>query len=79
VHAVEDVGHEDFLDLDVFPPFDQDADEEDFGQLLGSADDPHDALALAEENTGADRGRWVNQGVVQDEPRSWPKSSSSAS
>ncbi|MFI6285162.1 hypothetical protein ACIBCM_10450 [Streptomyces sp. NPDC051018] len=69
VHAVEDVGHEDFLDLDVFPPLDQDAEEEDFGQLLGTAEDPQDALVLAEECTGAVRGRWVNQGVVQDEYR----------
>ncbi|WP_256976173.1 hypothetical protein [Streptomyces sp. CS113] len=69
VHAVEDVGHENFLDLDVFPPFDQDAEEEDFGQLLGTAEDPYDALVLAEERTGAVRGRWVNQGVVQDEYR----------
>lgn len=69
VHAVEDVGHEGFLDLDAFPPFDQDAEEEEFGQLLGTADDPQGALILAEECTGAVRGRWVNQGVVQDEYR----------
>ncbi|MGV9709018.1 hypothetical protein [Streptomyces sp. NPDC003483] len=67
VHTVEDVGHESFLDLDVFPPFDQDAGEEEPGQLLGTAEDPQDALVLAEECTGAVRGRWVNQGVVQDE------------
>jgi hypothetical protein len=67
VHAVEDVGHEVLLDLDVFPPFDQDAEKEDFGQLLGSADNPQDALVLAEERTGAVRGRRVNQGVMQDE------------
>ncbi|MEV5319586.1 hypothetical protein AB0K92_18350 [Streptomyces sp. NPDC052687] len=67
VHAVEDVGDESFLDLDVFPPFDQDAEEEDFGLLLGAAEAPEDALILAEAGTGAVRGRWVNQGVVQDE------------
>lgn len=67
VHAVEDVGHENLLDLDVFPPFDEDAEEEDFGQFLGTAEDPQGALALAEERTGAVRSRWVNQGVVQDE------------
>ncbi|MFE9029684.1 hypothetical protein ACFYOA_26085 [Streptomyces iakyrus] len=33
------------------------------------AEDPHDALVLAEECTEAVRGRWVNQGVVQDEYR----------
>jgi hypothetical protein len=69
VHAVEDVGQENFLDLDVFPPFDQDAEEEDFGKLLGRAEDPQGALVLAEACTGAVRGRWVNQGVVQDEYR----------
>ncbi|MGW0874238.1 hypothetical protein ACWD3Z_27660 [Streptomyces sp. NPDC002740] len=57
VHAVEDVGHENFLDLVVFPPFGQDAEEEDFGQLLGRAEDPQDALVLAEECTGAVRRR----------------------
>jgi hypothetical protein len=67
VHAVEDVGHESFLDLGSFPPFDQDAEEEDFGRLLGRVEDPQGALVLAEECTGAVRGRWVNQGVVQDE------------
>ncbi|MDX2929345.1 hypothetical protein PV411_33090 [Streptomyces sp. NRRL_B-16638] len=67
VHAFEDVGHEGFVDLDVFPPFDQETEEEDFGQLLGTAEDPQDALVLAEKLTGAVRGRWVNQGVVQDE------------
>jgi len=69
VHAVADVGHENFLDLDVFPPFDQGAEEEDFGQLLGTTEDPQDALLLAGERAGAVPGRWVNQGVVQDEYR----------
>ncbi len=67
VHAVLDVGHENLLDLGVFPPFEQDAEDEELGRLLGTAEDPRDALVLAEERTGAVRGRWVNQGVVQDE------------
>ncbi|MEU5324023.1 hypothetical protein AB0G67_45980 [Streptomyces sp. NPDC021056] len=66
VHTVED-GHETVLDLYEFPPFDQDTEEEEFGRLLGSAEAPQGALVLAEERTGAVRGRWVNQGVVQDE------------
>lgn len=66
VHAVEDVGHEGFLDLDVFPPFDL-GSEEEFCELLGTAEDPQSALVLAEEATGAVRGRWVNRGIVQDE------------
>ncbi|MFB7244391.1 hypothetical protein ACFCYX_18255 [Streptomyces populi] len=53
----------------LFPPFDQDAEDEDFSRLLGTAGDPQDALVLAEECTGAVRGRWVDQGVVQDEYR----------
>ncbi|WP_405668980.1 hypothetical protein OG379_40560 (plasmid) [Streptomyces sp. NBC_01166] len=56
VHAVEDVGHESLLDLEVFPPFDQDSEDEDFGQFLGTTEDPQDALVLAEECTGALRG-----------------------
>ncbi|MGW9031006.1 hypothetical protein ACWGQ5_44520 [Streptomyces sp. NPDC055722] len=67
IYVVEDVGHESFLDLESFPPFDQDGEEEDFGRLLGTAEDPQGALILAEECTGAVRGRWVNQGIVQDE------------
>ncbi|MEU9360637.1 hypothetical protein AB0D35_21285 [Streptomyces sp. NPDC048301] len=74
VHAVEDVGHESFLDLDSFPPFDQNSEEEEFGQLLGRAEDPQSALILAEKGTGAVRGRWVNQGVVQDEYRDFVRS-----
>ncbi|MZF85750.1 hypothetical protein [Streptomyces sp. SID5643] len=37
--------------------------------IIGTAEDPHGALVLAEECTGAVRGRWVNQGVVQGEYR----------
>ncbi len=66
VHAIED-GHDTIVDLYELPPFDQDTDEEDFGRLLASTDGPQDALDLAEEYTGASRGRWVNQGIAQDE------------
>ncbi|NBM19503.1 hypothetical protein GUY61_28750 [Streptomyces sp. GC420] len=65
LHTVEDAGHESFFDLGEFPPFDPDADE--FGRLLGTAEDPLTALNTAERRTGAERGRWVNEGVVQDE------------
>ncbi|MEV5842016.1 hypothetical protein AB0M32_08575 [Streptomyces sp. NPDC051985] len=34
VPAVEDVGHEGFLDLVEFPPLDADTDGEEFGRLL---------------------------------------------
>ncbi|WP_416974768.1 hypothetical protein [Streptomyces sp. 4F14] len=40
---------------------------EEFGRPVATADDPLDALATAEDLTGAVRGRWVNAGVVPDE------------
>ncbi|MFJ3883226.1 hypothetical protein ACIPW5_38000 [Streptomyces sp. NPDC090077] len=67
LHTVEDVGSESFFDLSEFPPFDPDDEASEFGQLLGMAEDPLAALAVAEQRTGAKRGRWVNEGVVQDE------------
>ncbi|MGW6525286.1 hypothetical protein [Streptomyces sp. NPDC054962] len=67
VHTVEDVGHEGFSDLVEFPPFDADQDEEDFGRLVATVEEPSTALAAAEEATGAVRGRWVNESLVQDE------------
>jgi hypothetical protein len=67
VHTVEDVGHERFFDLVEFPPFDADEDEEEFDRLVATAEDPSTAVAAAEEATGAVRGRWVNESMVQDE------------
>ncbi|MFJ9576193.1 hypothetical protein ACIRQF_07360 [Streptomyces sp. NPDC101191] len=67
LHMVEDVGSESFLDLGTFPPFDPDDEASEFGLLLGVAEDPLAALQVAEQRTGAERGRWVNEGVVQDE------------
>ncbi|MER6285426.1 hypothetical protein [Streptomyces sviceus] len=49
VHTVEDVGHERFFDMVEFPSFDADQDEEEFGRLVGTAEDPSTALAAAEE------------------------------
>ncbi|MFD8073320.1 hypothetical protein ACFV3E_11780 [Streptomyces sp. NPDC059718] len=69
VRDLEDVGHETFMDLVEFPPLDPEAEEEAFGRLVGTADDPLSALVTAEERTGALRERWVNQGIVQDEYR----------
>lgn len=66
-HTVEDVGHEGFFDLVEFPPLNADEDEEEFGRLTVTADDPDTALAAAEEATGAVRERWVNEGLIQDE------------
>ncbi|MFF9607637.1 hypothetical protein ACF1GY_36150 [Streptomyces sp. NPDC014684] len=67
LHTVEDVGSESFLDLGEFPPFDPDDEAGEFGRLLGTAEEPLAALVVAEERTGAARGRWVNENVVQDE------------
>jgi 2,4-dienoyl-CoA reductase-like NADH-dependent reductase (Old Yellow Enzyme family) len=67
VYTVEDVGHEGFFDLIEFPPFDADAEEEDFGRLVATVQDPMSALDAAEEIAGAVRARWVNEGMVQDE------------
>ncbi|MCI3277001.1 hypothetical protein [Streptomyces cylindrosporus] len=67
LHTLEDVGHETFADLVEFPPLDPDNEEEEFGLLLATRDDPHAALETAEEATGAVRGKWVNAGLAQDE------------
>ncbi|MEV6574889.1 MULTISPECIES: hypothetical protein [Streptomyces] len=67
LHTVEDVGSESFLDLGEFPPFDPDDEASEFGLLLGMAEDPLAALRIAEQHVAAERDRWVNEGVVQDE------------
>ncbi|MFF4113664.1 hypothetical protein ACFY0P_09250 [Streptomyces sp. NPDC001714] len=67
VHTVEDVGHDKFFDLVEFPPFDADADEEEFGRLIATTEDPSAALTAAQEATGAVPGKWVNESMVQDE------------
>ncbi|MEU8976716.1 hypothetical protein AB0D11_47635 [Streptomyces monashensis] len=71
LHNLEDVGHDSFADLVEFPPLDPDDEEEEFGRLVATRDDPLVALAAAEDATGAVRGRWVNAGVVQDEYRDY--------
>ncbi|MFF3863237.1 hypothetical protein [Streptomyces sp. NPDC002209] len=48
----------------MFRPFDLDAEKEESGQLLGTAEDPQGALVLAGQCAGALPGRWVNQGVA---------------
>ncbi|MGW4303248.1 hypothetical protein ACWEHT_26255 [Streptomyces sp. NPDC004646] len=67
LHTVEDIGSERFRDLGEFPPFAPDDEASEFGLLLGTAEDPLSALEIAERQTGAERARWVNEGVVQDE------------
>ncbi|MFG2949716.1 hypothetical protein [Streptomyces adustus] len=67
LHTLEDVGNETFVDVVEFPPLYTDDEEEEFGRLVATRDDPLVALATAEDFTGAGRERWVNVGVVQDE------------
>ncbi|MFI1105830.1 hypothetical protein [Streptomyces melanogenes] len=53
-------------DLDSLPPL-FDSDEEDFGLLLATSNNPLVALDAAETQTGAVRERWVNQSMAGDE------------
>ncbi|MFI8233961.1 hypothetical protein ACIGDI_34670 [Streptomyces sp. NPDC085900] len=71
LRTLEDVGHETFVDLVEFPPLDADDEAEEFGRLVGTREDPLGALAAAEDVTRAERGRWVNAGVIQDEYRDY--------
>ncbi|MYS23410.1 hypothetical protein GTW78_25460 [Streptomyces sp. SID4948] len=67
LHIVEDVGHATFMDLVEFPALNSEDDEEEFGRVIATADDPPTALATAERRSGAVRERWVNEGIVQAE------------
>lgn len=67
LHAVEDVSSKSFLDLGEFLPFDPDDEASESGRLLGMAGDPLAVLDVAEQHAGTERGRWVNEGFVQDE------------
>ncbi|MGW4698960.1 hypothetical protein [Streptomyces sp. NPDC004285] len=55
------------MDLGEFPLLNPGDEADEFGRLLGMAEDPLTALIVAEQRTGAERGRWVNENVVQDE------------
>jgi hypothetical protein len=66
LYTVEDVGGEHFCDLGEFPPLSP-GDEEYFGEEVATTVEAPDALAMAEERTGAVQGRWVNHGIAQDE------------
>ncbi|MFE2558596.1 hypothetical protein ACFXGT_21735 [Streptomyces sp. NPDC059352] len=57
-------------DLVSLPPL-FDSDEEDFGLLLATMNDPLAALDAAETPTGAVRNRWVNQSMAGDEYRDY--------
>jgi hypothetical protein len=66
-YDVEDLDDDQFLDLMEFPPWGSDSDDEPGAVFLGCADDPQQALRLAEEGVGASPTRWVNEGVAGDD------------
>lgn len=53
-------------------PF-HETDEEDFGQTIGEADSPEEAIDLAGRELGPSPARWVNQGALQDEYNGYVK------
>ncbi|MET7313474.1 hypothetical protein ABZS68_42540 [Streptomyces sp. NPDC005571] len=57
-------------DLDSLPPL-FDGEEEDFGLLLATTNEPLTALDAAETRTGAVRELWVNQSMAGDEYRDY--------
>ncbi len=65
LHEVEEVGSSDFVDLYEFPPL-VDDEYTGEGRVIGSARSVEDALARASAE-GAQPGRWVNEGVIQEE------------
>ncbi|MFD7260603.1 hypothetical protein [Streptomyces sp. NPDC059874] len=71
VHEVEDIGDEGCYDLVEFPSFEREDGEEDFGRRLAVVDGALAALATAERMIGADRGRWVSQGIAGDDYRDY--------
>ncbi|MFP8906237.1 hypothetical protein [Streptomyces atacamensis] len=68
LHTVEDTGGEDFRDLLEFPPLDPD---EEFGREIAVVNDPSNAMAVAEDRTGALREKWVNAGMAGEEYRGY--------
>ncbi|MGW5974729.1 hypothetical protein [Streptomyces sp. NPDC055186] len=65
--TAENNGSENFFDLGQSPPFDPDDEARELGRLPGKAEDPLAAPTLAEQRTGAERGRRVNAGIVQNQ------------
>lgn len=66
LHVVEEF---EWLPVDEFPAFYEADDDEDGARTVGEAETAEAAIDLAERELGADRGRWVNQGVLFDEYR----------
>jgi hypothetical protein len=64
---VVDEGSPEYLDVCAFSAADPD-DEFNEGRLLDTTSDVDDAIAIAEA-AGAEPGRWVAEGTIQDEYR----------
>ncbi|MER6075355.1 hypothetical protein ABT187_42585 [Streptomyces sp. NPDC001817] len=69
LHSVLDTEPETY-DLDSLPAL-FDTDEEDFGLLVATTNDPATALTAAADRTGAALERWVNQSMAGDEYRDY--------
>ncbi|MGC4755276.1 hypothetical protein [Micromonospora trifolii] len=68
VHDVQDLDDEHRRDLSVLPPLDPEGEDDSFpGRVIGHAQDPTEALELAERVTRASPDRWVNQGVAGED------------
>jgi hypothetical protein len=67
LHRVVDEGSPEYLDVYAFSAADPD-DEFNEGRLLDTTSDVDDALAIAKA-AGAEPGRWVAEGTIQDDYR----------
>ena len=64
-HRVRDLGGDDFKDVYEFPPVDAE-EEQGEGKVLATFTKGAEALAASVDH-GARAGRWVNDGMIQDE------------
>ncbi|GAB7184589.1 hypothetical protein ATKI12_4420 [Kitasatospora sp. Ki12] len=62
---VEDVGSTTYSAVDDFPSIDP--DDNTWGKVIATKSTPEEALDLAENELGAQPGRWVNEGLVCSE------------
>lgn len=64
LHIVEEC---ESIPVDEFPAFYAADEDQDGARTVGEIESAEAAIDLAERELGADRGRWVNQGVLFDE------------
>lgn len=62
---VEDAGSTTYSAIDNFPPIEP--DDNTWGKVIATKSIPEEALDLAENELGAQPGRWVNEGLVCSE------------